>query len=115
MSSFEAPPDKKVRKEDFTDADGDGVILFRVYHFGPGTPVRLATHASVTRQSNGDWHLAANAPVKVTLPGKIKARIQAPDGTFSAEVPGEISGKGATTLLFDEKLLGGGSLSFRAN
>lgn len=106
MGCFTLAEDANARKEDFTDADGDGQVKFHVYHFGPGAPLRLSTHAALRREAPGRWLLTTNSPVEVTLPATRALRISADGKTWRDLAPALRDG--AAVCALEEKELEGG-------
>ena len=54
-----------VRDADFTDTDGDGRRVLRMYHFGPDDSVSLQTHVLVTRQTDGTYRITGSTPARI--------------------------------------------------
>jgi hypothetical protein len=106
MGSFTLPEGANARREEFTDADGDGQAKFHVYHFGPGSPVRYEAHAALRREAPGRWLLTANAPVEVTLPATRALRVSGDGKTWRDLAPTLRDGVAACAL--EEKDLAGG-------
>jgi len=61
-----------VRDDDFRDADQDGRRVLRLYHYGVGDAVSVASHVYVARQPDGAFRLEASTPTTVTLPDGTK-------------------------------------------
>jgi hypothetical protein len=72
------------------DADKDGVRKIRIYRFGVGDTIRIETHAQVRRVEKDLYEVRANAPVRVTLPGKT-AFVRAAEGvkTITSKAAGQ--------------------------
>ena len=111
MGSFLLAEGALARMADFTDADGDGQAKFHVYHFGPGDPASVQTHAAALRQKDGTWLVTANAPVEVSLPCRRGARRRTAGGSWEA-VRGAVR-NGALTAKLPEEALAPGQVVLR--
>ena len=96
------------KKEDFTDADGDGKVKMCAYLFGPGDRMNVDTYVYARRESPGVYEIRANVGCEIGLPkGEFsKAEISA-DGKTFAPIAARADGA-RLAISLNEKDLGDG-------
>jgi len=100
--------DGSVKKDDFTDANGDGKIKVSVCLFGPGDRMKMDGHVDVERNEKGVYTVESNVECTIGLPkeGYSDVEISA-DGKSFSPIPSQTVGSKLTLKLSQKDLVDG--------
>jgi hypothetical protein len=89
-----------LKKDDLTDANGDGVVSVLIWDMGLGDTIRAPIHARLVRTTDNTFELRADTDVTITLGGK-KAKFS-PEGKNWTELKASVAqGKITFTVPLD--------------